>query len=304
MHSTHLPLTFHELVDCLSRFPLESGQRVAATLHLATDTTSVVGISIRQEGSVWTWRGGQVDIDERASIEDIAETVVSFCSNMWRDGDVRVDPTGHCLKPIRSGAHTLIAGSFLYGGGELLVDGAVPDPVSVGVAWLTRGDEPARAGVITHRGETYIVQPGPGACIIHSTSQHGDARVIHEAAWGADEVCDLLRDTLTLDDIEAATIGSRVPDTTDIDFVGSYTIDGSAFDVIIPATLGRGLVLGAPHGAAVPARVDPYTRGERDAWSELLRDWDPIEPARFEPGWVARHRVSGIYAILRARPPE
>lgn len=291
------PPSLEQVTAVIERFEVQPSKMAAAALHLATPENSVYGIDIHHRGKHYLWRGSSVA--QGFGVAGCAGRAVELAALSWRPGESGLDLEGDCLKVVRSGAHNLIAGSFLYGGGEILCGVEIKDPLKVAEAWLRR-DLWGRSGVVEIDGDAYLVSGDERVVVIHGEeSDLSEGSAINCDIEDTETVGKLIQTMLDLDTIEAVGIGSRVAGTTDIDYIGTITEGGVVYDVIIPCTIGAGLSIGAPSGVAAPSTIDWYRsrRGEV-AWFEI-GGYAPIEPARLEPGWVARHDNSGLSVIVR-----
>jgi hypothetical protein len=296
-HDTTQPPTLNEIVETLERFEVPPSKMGAAALHLATPRASVCGIDVHIRENQYLWRGRSVR--SGFGVEGTARRVTELAVGGWRPGDERMDLGGSCLKPVRSGAHNLIAGAFLYGSCEVLCGVEIENPEAVAEAWL-RGGHVGSNGVVEIAGEAYLTSGDERVVIIHGLRDQDLTDRDQGGVVEDPEVVGLLiQQMLDLDTVEAVGIGSRFTGTLDIDYIGTISDAGSTYSVVVPCTVGRALSIGAPHGAASPNVIDWYnSRKEEISWWGVY-GYSPIEPARLEPGWVARHDASGISVILR-----
>lgn len=292
------PLQPEAVVDRLLSLPVLASQRGAAALHLLTPVDSVVGIHVSIGETDWTWRGVRRSAPRSLDSAALCRAAADLVREAWRPSDTPVNLTGACLKPVRSGAHILIGGTFLYNGPEILVGVNVEHPSRVAAAWLSKYERGVDvAGVIELDGEPYLIQGDDRVVRISGTT--GPVEVpVASGEYDSSMVRSFIQSSLRLSTVEPATIGSRAVHTTDVDYVGSIDDRGERYDVIIPATIGRGMSVGAPHGVAVPAVSDWYGVENGAPWYGIA-GFEPVERALLEPGWVARHSESGIYVLIR-----
>lgn len=299
--TTNRPPQAHDIEEALHRFEIPPTRAAVAALHLATPVSTICGIDAHIRDRHYTWRGNSVPAGFGAGAN--ARKACELAAAGWGAGDVPVDHSGSCLKVLRSGAHNLVAGGFLYGKGEILCGIEIQNPEKVAEHWLTLGDW-GKTGVIELDGEAYLIGGDERVAIIHGMLRAGGGDFDGGGGTYSDltddgEVGEMIQRMLDLENIEAYSIGSRLPGTTDIDYVGYLRDGGVEYCVIIPCTIGAGLSVGAPSGAAAPRTIDWYkSRGEDVAWYGV-DGYSPLEPARLEPGWVARHKASQISVIIR-----
>jgi hypothetical protein len=282
-----------------------------AALHLATPTS--VGVPLQAAQNVlidddgqpvieWRWRGQTqsfqvVDSDGNIGLDAACDAAARFAADAWAAGDEPVELSGKALKAIRSGSYVVVFGSFLYDAPQILVDPLVADPIGVAARWL---EDASPNGILQHGEASYLTSGDDTTVTIHPMIG-GSGSGTAPTAVGIEDVRAELEGTLGIDEMVAATIGSRLPHSIDVDYVGETEIRGVRYTVIVPATIGTAANIGAPYGVSAPVLDDVYgsTAGSADEylWDELA-EFEAVEPARLEPGWIARHR-SGITVILR-----
>lgn len=272
-------------------------QHEAAALHLATPVGCVVGVHVRIEDDSYQWRGrrvGRVEDGDLARICAVASTLALWG---WQAGDRALQLDGNCLKAVRSGAYMLIGGSFMYGGPEILCNVEPDAAIEVAAHWLELQSLP-QSGVLEVNGVQYLTHGDAKAVFIHRIDG-ALSGWSHQAQFDVDTVGSVIQARLGLSDLEAASIGSRCAGTVDVDYVGKLYTEEGTYQVVIPCTIGQSVSIGAPSGVAVPNMQDWY-RGHRDeeAWGEI-DGYTKLEPARFEPGWVALHEASRTPVIVR-----
>jgi hypothetical protein len=302
------PLTREEVSSVLNKLSIfeqdNTDRYLEAALHLATPKKSVIGIDITLERDLITWRGATIKCTPGRGLED----AVSLATSRWRKEDEALDLEGSFLKPLRSGAHNIVYGTFLYNAPHVLCGTEVDNPAEVAQAYLKNRVNEAAAnkigpgsrvvdGVVEILGNTYLVHGGEKSLYIHGVE--GGKILKNLNLYDTKIVGEIVKDYLKINDLEEAKIGSRLAGTLDVDYVGRFFENGACYEVIVPCTVGGGLNIGAAYGVASPDTFDWYSsRKTTEPWYKL-RDYTPIEPARLEPGWVARHEPSGTTLIVR-----
>jgi len=291
------PPTVDAVCERIAHTSLPPTSIAAAALHLLSPVSTLVGMHIHCDPEQWVWGTESVAAPRSLRLRGVVEAAAAFVQRRSPLDAQYLDLTGSCLKPIRSGAYHLLGGAFLYSAPELLIAPDIADPAAVGLSWIrAAAGSPDAVGIIDLDGVSYLVHGDDRVIAIHSTTTNHHRTNLPQ--WDVETVQVLISELLDLDDVEAASIGSRLTNTVDIDYVGSISAAGERYEIIVPSTIGAGLVLGAPHGSAVP-EVGSWYAGPRETPWRPLDGYDPIEPARFEPGWVARHRASGVCVIVR-----
>lgn len=286
-----------------------------AALHLATPATVGVGLQASQSTLLdfdgqplieWRWRG-QIqrfvlrDSDDPIALDAACDAAARFAADGWAVADEPLELSGAALKAVRSGSYIVMFGTFLYDAPQLLVDPTVCDPLGVAACWL---NEAQPTGIVQYDGASYLTGGDESAVTVHALEGYAGGDPSPNGPVAIDDVRHELEDALGIDAMVAATIGSRLPHSIDVDYVGETELHGVRYTVIVPATVGLAANVGAPYGVAAPVLDDVYGSvskasgsAEAYAWDEIS-DFDAVEPARLEPGWIARHR-SGITVILR-----
>lgn len=288
------PTTLEAKITALAVAP---EQHEAAALHLATPGGCVVGVHVRIEDDSYVWRGRSVGRAEGDDLARICTQASTLALTGWRAGDRALDLTGNCLKAVRSGAYMLIGGSFLYGGPEILCNVDADTAVEVAAQWLEL-QSPPQSGVLEVNDVQYLTHGDARAVFIHRIdgSPSGSS---NQAPFDIDTVGAVIQTRLGIDGLEAASIGSRCAGTVDVDYVGKIHTEDGTYLVVIPCTIGQSVSIGAPSGVAVPNMQDWYrARREGESWVDI-EGYRKLEPARFEPGWVAVHEASRIPVIIR-----
>jgi len=290
--------TASEISKKIRELELSNEKAEAAALHLATATSALVGVQVRIEEETYRWRGAKVS--RGGDLESICSQAAALGVIGWRSGDRFLSMEGSCLKSVRSGAYILIGGSFLHGGPEILCDTDEDQAVAVAEQWLLRGGR--HSGVIEVAGEQYLAHGDERVMRIHRTNGTGRTKTTKDPLTST-RVGELIAEKLHIDDIEAATIGTRCPGTIDVDYVGTIETAQGPYQVVVPCTIGIGVSIGAPSGVAVPNLIGwQQAGGEGEPWYEI-EGYTTIEPARLEPGWVARHEATSTNVIIR-KPRE
>jgi len=290
--------TTSEISKKIQELELDNDKMEAAALHLATATNALVGLQVRIEDEAYRWRGATVR--RGGDLESICSQAATLSVIGSRSGDRFLSMEGSCLKSVRSGAYILIGGSFLHGGPEILCDTDEDQAVAVAEQWLLRGDR--HSGVIEVAGERYLIHGDERVMRIHRTNGTGRTKTTKDPLTPA-RVGELIAEKLNIDDIEAATIGTRCPGTIDVDYVGTIETNQGPYQVVVPCTIGVGVSIGAPIGVAVPNLIGWHQAGwAGEPWYEI-EGYSSIEPARLEPGWVARHEGTSTNVIIR-KPRE
>jgi hypothetical protein len=288
------PETIEAKIAALNVIP---EQHEAAALHLATPVGCVVGVHVRIEDGSYQWRGRRVGRIEDGDLTRICAGASTLALLGWQAGDLALKIEGNCLKVVRSGAYMLIGGSFMYGGPEILCNVEPDTAIEIAAHWL-KLQSPPQSGVLEVNGVQYLTCGDTKAVFIHRVdgTLSGWSQ---QSQFDVDEIGAVIQARLGLDDLEAASIGSRFVGTVDIDYVGKLHTDNGSYQVVIPCTIGTSVSIGAPSGVAVPNTQD-WCRGHRDgeAWDEI-DGYTKLEPARFEPGWVALHEASRTPVIIR-----
>lgn len=272
-------------------------QYEAAALHLATPTGCVVGVQVRIVEDSYLWRGRRTSRTGDGNLALICAEACTLSLAGWRDGDRAMDLEGHCLKAVRSGAYMLIGGSFMYGGPEVLCDVEAETAIEVAEHFMRLQNLP-QGGVLDVGGVQYLTHGDARAMFIHRIDGNltGPGKL---ESFDIDTIGLEIQARLDLDDLEAASIGSRCAGTLDVDYVGRLHADGGTYQVVIPCTIGQSASIGAPSGAAVPNVRDWYFgHRDTDTWDEI-EGYTKLEPARFEPGWVALHDTSRTPVIIK-----
>lgn len=276
---------------------VEPEHHEAAALHLASPVGCVVGVHVRIEDNSYQWRGRSV---ARAGGADLMRTCAEASTLTlagWQSGDRALDFEGNCLKAVRSGAYMLIGGSFLYGGPEILCNVEADTAIEVAAQWLEL-QNPPQSGVLEVNGVQYLTHGDTRAVFIHRVdSSSGD--LPNRTTFDIDTVGAVIQERLGFTDLEAASIGSRCAGTVDVDYVGKIETGVGTYQVVVPCTIGDSVSIGAPSGVAVPHMQDWYrARREDETWSDI-EGYTILEPARFEPGWIALHEASRTPVIIR-----
>jgi hypothetical protein len=293
------PHPIEHVAAALQRLSVAAPVRFEAALHLASPARSAVGLDITVDPEP-RWRGRSAPAPTDGSIEEAARAAVGLITPGWCSDDDVIDLDGQCLKIMRSGAHLVAFGAQLHTGAHLLLDPAIGEAELVAAAWIEAWRRGVRAPAVWEvHAEQFLVEGDAHSVVLRPAARGAEVYGETVDCWAeVDELAGELTDVLDLERIEVATLGSRSNDTVDVDYVGSYTCRRGAFEVIVPATLGRCSVIGAPHGEAGPEVRDWYGTGESLAWYDL-EGFVPLEPSLTEPGWVARHVASGIAVIVR-----
>lgn len=276
-------------------------------VHAATPQSAVIGIDITITDDRFEWRGASVMLDDDPHV--LAGDVCALVRSCWRSDDVPIDDDTFALKVVRSGAHHVAFGADFYIPRQLCVDATFPDAAAIARAYLRSSlrssgtDFTGGSGVQQLSGTDCLVADN-GRVVTIVSSQTGHCDSDETRPWDSIDTVDAVGVELAaafgVGSFDAATIGARTPDTIDVDYVGARYIDGVAYEIIVPATLGAACVLGAPHGAAASAVRNWYQHPGPGAWFGV-DGYTPIAPAGVEPGWLARHEASGIVVIIRPR---
>jgi len=288
------PATLEAKITALAVAP---EQHEAAALHLATPVGCVVGVHVRIEEDSYVWRGRSVGRMEGGDLARICAQASTLALTGWQAGDRALDLAGNCLKAVRSGAYMLIGGSFLYGGPEILCNVDADTAIEVASQWLEL-QSPPQSGVLEVNDVQYLTHGDARAVFIHRIdgSPIGSS---NQAPFDIDTVGAVIQTRLGIDELEAASIGSRCAGTVDVDYVGKIHTEAGTYQVVVPCTIGQSVSIGAPSGVAVPDMQDWYrARREGEAWGGI-EGYSKLEPARFEPGWVALHEASRTPVIIR-----
>lgn len=286
-----------DLCDALAQLDHRYATTKAA-VHLATPVDVVLGMGVSSTRFTVEYRGEAVVIPYHLDLTEAAERLHGLILRGHRTADRYLDLTAepaHWLKTMRSGAHWYVFGANVLFGlphirlfmppteglVSVLLEGAGHSGVySVGAErYLVDGDD--RIIEVRRLRPVKELEPVP-------LSDPDDAvqRLQHRLEELLGEEGRILNVTVFPD---------RIPGVTEVEYVFAFR----QYQLIIPAAVATsGWVVGAQHANTLPSTPATHD-GASSEFGPVPDGWDPIEPARWEPGTVARHTESGITAICR-----
>jgi hypothetical protein len=277
------PPTTTQLAKAVARIKFP-GSTLTRAVHLALPVDAVCGIDARHSAAGWLYRG-----EVQPALKDPFETAAALASVGHRPGDHYLNltrPPATWVKPLRSGARTLVFGADLV----LPVPPIAADcdlsarRVAAFLSTVATAGPLEPPTVLETKAGPLLLDGTDAAWVLRSTDRADEPPQPLAAVTAKDLACEL-EHALGATSHEIVALPPRFPGTTDIEVLLDRP-DG--WQVIVPATLSPGSeVLGVSASDMLVEDLGPVPEG-----------FEAIGTSRWEDAAVALH-PSGVTCLVR-----